>query len=473
MPLEPVAPLPSPFTPPPTRAAESGNSAPLLIVGIAAVVLLGVNGIIGWNLSHTQREQERRLARLEETAFSGHAGSGTTEGDSPGGRKLPRQATADARLAALLAVAGDADRCRRLLDSLSPAQCAQLAQALIARPAASDRNAALAAVVNYLAANDPSRAAGLLDAVQEPVLRTTLARELVDTWIASHPDDAVRWLTGDGARFLNPTAASAPVVRAIAQWSSFDPAGAAKFAAGLAMDRGPVSRALFLASRAWGQLDPTAALAWVDTLPMSDPKHGQALSGVWEGWTERDPTGAGTALRQQLDAAANRPPVELAGTIGRQWAQTDPAGAAQWAQNLPGGARRAALAQVARAWTQADTPGAARWAATLPASETRAAIWQEIVDGWADNDPDAAGTWLGGLPLGRDHDAAVAAYLPKVEPTAPERALAWAATVSNPEVRADQVQRVLGAWEQRDPGAARNWAAANAVSILPPRAAGP
>ena len=395
------------------------------------------------------------------------------EEEAPTGQRLPRAASPETRLAALLAVAGDPDRSRRLLDSLSPEQCAQLGQTLINRPAASDRNAALTTLVDYLAANDPARAAALLEAVQEPVLRGALARGLADTWTASHPDDAARWLAADGTRFLNPEAASGPLVRAVAQWSSFDPAGAAKFAAGLAADRGPVARSLFLASRAWGQLDPTAALAWVETLPASGPRHDQALAGVWEGWTEHDPAGAGTALRQQLYGAASRPPVELAGTVGKQWAQVDPNGAAQWALTLPGGgAQRAALAQVASAWTQADLPGAARWAATLPASESRAAIWQEIIDGWASGDPEAAGTWLGGLPLGRDHDAAVAAYLPKVEPTEPEKALAWAATVSNPDARADQVQRVLGAWERRDPGAARNWAAANAVTILPARVVG-
>ena len=448
------------------------SSAPGLIFMILAVFLLGVNGSIGWTLLRTQRAQEARLTRLETAAFSGDNASRVNNNGLPSTGHLPREASPETRLAALLAVAGDADRCRRLLDSLSPGQCAQLGQTLISRPVASDRNAALTAVVNYLAANDPPRAAGLLDGVQEPVLRSALARGVVDAWTASHPDDAARWLASDGPRFLNSSASSGPLVRAITQWSSFDPAGASKFAVSLATDRGPVSRALFLASRAWGQLDAAAALAWVETLPVSDPRHDQALQGAWEGWTERDPASAGMTLRQQLSAAGNRPPVELAGTVGKQWAQLDPTAAADWAMSLSDGARRSALAQVALIWTQTDTPGAARWAAVLPASESRGAIWREIVDGWADNDPEAAGTWLGGLPLGRDHDAAVAAYIPKIEPTAPEKALAWAATVSNPDVRAEQVQRVLGTWEQRDSGAARNWAAANAVAILPPRSAG-
>ena len=339
MPLEPVAPLPAPFAPVPEPVPEQGGSSPWMLVGIAAVVLLGINAVIGWNLLRTQQRQEARLARLEAAAFTGGAGPKADDG-LPSTGHLPRAASPETRLAALLAVAGDTDRSRRLLDSLSPEQCEMLGRTLISRAAASDRNAALTAVVNYLAANDPQRAAGLLDAVQEPVLRSALARGVADTWTASHPDDAARWLASAGSRFLTPTAASAPLVRAITQWSSFDPADAARFAASLPLDRGPVARSLFLASRAWGQLDPTAALAWVGSLPASDPRHDQASQGAWEGWTEHDPAGAGVALRQQLYGATNRPPVDLAGTVGRQWAQTDPAGAAQWALTLPGGAVR-------------------------------------------------------------------------------------------------------------------------------------
>ena len=279
-------------------------------------MLLGINAVIGWNLLRTQQRQEARLARLEAAAFTGGAGPKADDG-LPSTGHLPRAASPETRLAALLAVAGDTDRSRRLLDSLSPEQCEMLGRTLISRAAASDRNAALTAVVNYLAANDPQRAAGLLDAVQEPVLRSALARGVADTWTASHPDDAARWLASAGSRFLTPTAASAPLVRAITQWSSFDPADAARFAASLPLDRGPVARSLFLASRAWGQLDPTAALAWVGSLPASDPRHDQASQGAWEGWTEHDPTGSGGGLA----AAALRGDEPSAGRSGRDGGQ--------------------------------------------------------------------------------------------------------------------------------------------------------
>ena len=472
MPLEPVAPLPL-SAPAPTRSPEESSPWPSLILVAVAGLSLALNGFLGWHVLRTERRQERRLARLEAAGAAGVAEDKNDGGAGAAELRLPRQATAEQRVAALLAVAGDANRCRRLLDNLSTKECVQVGQALIARPAAGDRNGALAAVITFLAGSEPLRAAGLLADVQEPVLRTTLALGLVETWTGSHPDDAARWLATDGMRFLTTPAASGPMVRAVTQWASFDPAAAARFVVAQPPDRGPIARALFLASRAWGLLDPAAALAWVDSLPPSDQRHGQALQGAWEGWTERDPAQAGAALRQQLYTAANRPPVELAGTVGKQWAQADPAAAAQWAQGLTvGSARRVALYQVALAWTQTDTAGAARWATTLPAGDTRAAIWSEIAADWADNDVDAAGVWLGGLPLGRDHDEAVAAYLPKVEPTEPEKALAWVATVSDPGIRADQVQRVLNDWQRRDGPAARNWAAANAVNILPLRSGG-
>ncbi len=480
MPLAPVPPLAPPPAPPPSPPAtprpEDGGGLTALLT-VAVFVSLALNGLLGWNFWHTQRVQNDRLARLESGAAP--TGVSNKEDPDPAVGKLPRRATGDQRLAALLAVAGDGERCRRLLENVTPEECVQIGQALLVRPAASDRNGALSGIVGYLAVTRPDLAVGLLDGVREGTLRATLARQLAEAWTASHADAAANWLAGDGTRFLTPAAASAPLVRAITQWSTFDPEAATRFVAARPLDRGPVARSLTLASHAWGQTNPNAALAWASALPVNDPRYLPALQGVWEGWTEADPAQAGTALRQALFGGANnRPPVELAGAVARQWAQADPAAAAQWAAGLPpgGGARGAALYQVATVWALADAPEAARWAATLPGGggETRVRIWREIINDWADNDPPAAGTWLGTLPPGRDHDEAVGAYLPKVEPVEPERALAWAATVGDPEIRAGQVQDVLSRWVRRDPPAARSWAAANAVPILPLRAtAGP
>lgn len=474
VPLAPVPPLtPAPSPPPPPPPA--GVDGLTVLLGITAVVSLALNGWLGWNVWHVQRAQGARLARLE--AASAPAGISGREdvATDPAVGKLPRRASLDQRVAALLAVSGDGDRCRRLLENVSPAECVELGQALLARPTASDRNGALGAAINFLAATHPWEAVGLLDGVREGILRVTLARQLADTWSASHADAAALWLAGDGSRYLTPVAASAPLVRAITQWCTFDPEGATKFVASQGPERGPVGRSLGMASHAWGQTNPGAALAWVNSLSASDPHYLPALQGVWEGWTEENPDQAGLTLRQQFYGGATRPPVELAGTVARQWAQIDPAAAGQWALSLPAnGARGAALYQVGTVWTQADAAGAARWAATLPTSETRARVWREIISGWADSDPIAAGTWLGTLPQGRDHDEAVGAYLPRIEPTDPEKALSWAGTVSDPVARAEQVQDVLSRWVRRDAAAARGWAAANSVPILPPRtSAGP
>lgn len=469
MPLAPVPPLPE-LPELPSRSGPPFWLTPFL-AGIA-VLSLAANLYVAWTLRNVltspvvQPDKFAAAARRQDPAQ-------TEEATLSGGR-LPRRAGPEQRLAALLAVSGDADRSRRLLDTLTPEEGGKLGQTLAARPPASDRNGALTAVLSSLAATQPARAVALLEGVQEGALRSALARQLAEVWTAKDAAAAANWLAGDGTRFLDPGAAAAPLLRAVTQWSTFDPEAATRFAAAQAADRGPMARALSIASRAWGQTDAAAALAWADALPPADGRRPQARASVWEGWTERDPPAAGAALRGQLYAGGSRPPVELAAGVGRRWAQADPNAAAQWALSLPtNGARGSALTQVAATWAQADAPAAAQWAATLPPSSVRAGIWKEIVNDWADGDADATGTWLGGLPPGRDHDEAVGAYLPKVEPTEPEKALAWVSTVGDPGLRAEQMQSVLSRWVRRDAVAARNWAAANGVPILPGRTAGP
>ena len=441
--------------PPRSRSKDPG-------IGALLLVLLAANGIFGGWLWRSERGQAQRLARLE-SRFADAAKTAETGSAILGAH--PRRAGLDERVALLLSLAGDPEGSRRMLESVSPEESVGIAQTLLARPPANDRNAALAAVIESIGRNDPARAIALLDGVQIPVLRAGLAAKIADAWSGSHPEAAARWLANDGARFLDPAAATLPLLRALTQWAAFDPEGATKFAADQPQDRGPITRSLGLAARAWGQQDPSAALAWAQTLPDTDQRRDLIIQSIWQGWAEQSPVQAATFLSQQL---YNGGPIytDLAGTVARAWAAVDPGASAQWAGTLPpGGARRNALYQVAVTWTQTDPPGASRWAGNLPASSTRTEIWREIAGDWADTDLEGAGTWLGALPLGRDRDDAVAAYLRKLEPTDPEKALSWAGTISEPGSRTEQVETVLARWSRRDAAAARNWAAASGVPV--------
>lgn len=433
------------------------------VLGTVAVVVLAANVVLSWWGWQTLQIQGERLARLESRADAASAAV-TDNGKATLGAH-PRRAGIDERVAVLLSLAGDAERSRRVLEAVSPAETEAMAQTLLAQPPANDRNAALVAVIEAVGRNDPARATTLLDNVQEPVLRARLAANIAETWAGSHPDAAAHWLVTDGARFLDAASAASPLLRALAQWAAFDPEAATKFAADLPPDRGPVTRSLGLSARAWGLKNPAAALAWAQGLPTTDQRRDVIIQSVWQGWTEQNPAQAANALGQQV-YSGGQIYTDLAGTVAKAWAGVDPNASAQWAVTLPpGAARRNALYQVAMTWTQTDPAGASRWAGNLPASAVRPEIWREIVGSWADSDLDAAGSWLGALPLGRDHDEAVAAYLPKIEPTDPEKALSWAGTISEAGSRAEQVQTILRRWSRRDAAAARNWAAASGVPV--------
>lgn len=80
-------------------------------------------------------------------------------------------------------------------------------------------------------------------------------------------------------------------------------------------------------------------------------------------------------------------------------------------------------------WGRLDGPGAVEM---LAASEPLVSRIPGIVGGWAAADPDAAESWLRGLPEHPWKPAAVAAFAESTVRWEPERALAWALSLDGP-----------------------------------------
>ena len=455
--------------------------------GVLVALSLGLNvGLGGW-LWQTQSAQNRRLARLEALTDSGRRAPGP-----PTASGQPRQASRSERIAFLLAAAGNADQSKEILAAVPSEEVVEIARALIARPAANDRNEALDATLRYLAADNPARAVELLVGVEESGLKTRLARHVVAVWTATGPDAVARWLAdGGGSQFFAgpKPAANLPAARAhgppfpgrqlgdelavaLAHWSSFAPEAAARFIDARPPDGDlqptPNSLSLGQACLEWARKDTAAALAWVQGLPATDPRQLSALDGVIQAWTEQDPAGAAGFVRQAVQAAQLPGVGSLAVVVVQAWSAKDADAAARWSMGLPDPAvRQLAMREAAARWAQADPMGAARWASGLPADRARGGVWVGMTERWADVDSARAETWLEGLPAGRDRDEATAVYINRLAPSDPEKALTWARTLTGPSFAEDQVSNVLAQWAVKDPAAARNWAAANGT-VLPP-----
>jgi hypothetical protein len=82
---------------------------------------------------------------------------------------------------------------------------------------------------------------------------------------------------------------------------------------------------------------------------------------------------------------------------------------------------------------------------------------------WAQNDPYAAGSWLGTLPAGDSRDAAVNAYTGRIMGSDPAAAVQWAQTISDQSMRNGRLESLLGAWLKTDANAATAWIGASAL----------
>ena len=385
--------MPAPASPAP---AARGNGVSL--IGWAAAVSLAFNVFLGVWLWRVNHRQNARLARLE--AFA-KASRPQGAGDTPPASES--RASREDRVAFLLAVAGNADESRKVLEDVSIPECVEMVRALLARPAASDRNAAVGALFQRIAGTEPARAVALLDQAQEPTLRSTLAVRVANLWIEQSPDDAARWLAANGENFLARDAFDAQLGRAAARWSAYDPASATPFLAARA-NLGPAAlAALANSSTEWGRKDPATALTFAFNLTTTDPRRFGVVQGILAGWAEREPARAAAYLQQRLYDGGEGGELYFStvGLIADRWAGSDLNAAAQWAATLPSRrARRDAMRRVTAAWVAIDLPGAARWAGTLPADPSRAAVWQTVVNSWPGGDIDGEGTWVSGLPAG-------------------------------------------------------------------------
>jgi len=238
----------------------------------------------------------------------------------------------------------------------------------------------------------------------------------------------------------------------LASWVTRNLAEATNWAGQLPEGESKYQALLFVAAEAV-RTDPGAALKITCDLPASSERDA-LLSRVTSEWTAGAPADALAWVAQISDAPLR---AQLTAAIASTLAQSDSATAAQLALTSlePGALRDTVVVGIVQRWTQRDAASAAAWVAKFPEGDLRAAAIDNIVKLWPSR-TDAA-MWLSGLSPGASRDNGLRAFAEKIAPGYPREAAIWAATITNPQMQAAQLEDIVGSWKATDPASASQW----------------
>ncbi|MDE0571113.1 MAG: hypothetical protein OSB44_10555 [Verrucomicrobiales bacterium] len=270
-------------------------------------------------------------------------------------------------------------------------------------------------------------------------------------------------------------------------WASKDPKAAADYLTkNMLKDGGDdwmMRRTAASVASEWAKQDTNAALAWAKGLP--DEVKGDALGNIIEQITTDDPLKAAEVamgFEGEQQGRALR-------TIADQWSRNEPEQALKWAEALTGEERVGVMEEALENWVRKDTEStvayldkmeaserdsimkevveqwarvggdatadAAKWVASQDDGKGKVDATGEVVGQWMRSDPEAASEWLGAQPVGDARDRGVAALLrDRSVREDPSAAVAWADTISNDEMRGEQVERSARSWLASDRAAA-------------------
>lgn len=124
------------------------------------------------------------------------------------------------------------------------------------------------------------------------------------------------------------------------------------------------------------------------------------------------------------------------------------------------------MRSVMNRWIQSSPADVTAFVARLPEGD-RASVTGSMMSAWASRDAASAAAWLQRQAGGKAKDECLKALSRQISNEDPEAALAWANTISDPQIRANQTESLAREWLALDPANAKKWISA---SPLPPEA---
>jgi len=265
-------------------------------------------------------------------------------------RSLPGR---DNLVAAVIGGVAELDPHRALdvaLELAAPAERMRAVQYVVMMGARDD--AAAEAIANRLLTSD------------DPELQESVGAMLVSSWSRRSPESAMRWLLANGQNAspnvfmeLGQQLAARDPRNAIAQSGQIPAAARESWINGVA--------------QGYAQNDPQGAIDWLAQF-RAEPWYDRAATAVAMSVAQRD---GATAARLIDDLGPERTGMQaqqLANTVATNWANHDPAAAADWAMDRRTEPERTtAVRNVVGIWSNQDPVAARQWTLRLPQGASR------------------------------------------------------------------------------------------------------
>ena len=292
---------------------------------------------------------------------------------------------------------------------------------LQSQPGSPARNAAMAAMLEKLAAANPDQAMKLAGAESNLKLHESLVQAALHGWARTSPSNAANWAltlpdSNDRERALstvfagavasNPDAAVDFGKSLIQPLVSQDPAEAAEY--GNSLIDALCGAGNFAAAAKMAGSDKDISSGW--------------MAEAYSKWAEFQPD-------QAAQAAAALDDPEL---------------------------RKQALHGIVGGWAEVNPEALVQFVTQLPADSENASLLSQSLQRWAKVDPASASAWINKNDSGPAMDEGVASVA-TMDSLKPEVAISWAESVVDPKLRSETTVTVLRNWLTTDLPAAKHY----------------
>jgi hypothetical protein len=331
-----------------------------------------------------------------------------------------------------------------------------------AEPAGPFRNDLLASAMRNAATEGLGVTRALLDRIDDPRLRLSLADSALRGLVQSRSADFLPWIIEESARTTDQSdwqakmwredvasALQGAQVSAAADWALTCENDSKRLTLGAIADR-------------WAASDSTTFRQWLSehATDLNDTALENLSAAL--GTLARDDPSAVRAWCNSLPAGALRDYAELEcalnGEGAESGAQLERAYASLTARDLEGNVAK----RVASIYVANDGSAAATWALEKLTGNARDAALPTVTAQWSERDPRSAAQFIEQMPAGRDRDVAARDFAIRAAFAEPSTAAQWVEQVGDPASRAKAAETVFWIWDQENPGAARAW-----VRVLP------